>query len=249
MAKDLFSNQSQNYARYRPTYPSELFDYLLQWVPARDRAWDCATGNGQAAQVLATHFKEVDATDLSSAQLSNAIRKENIHYRESTAEHTPFADSSFDLITVATAYHWFNWKEFRTEVMRVAKPGAVIAVWAYSTLYSNDEALNRLILHFYNDIIKAYWDPERGHVEDKYAKVEFDYEPLPSKDFETRVEWTRGELVGYLESWSAVQHYIEANGSSPLDQIQDELQECWPDGDERKRFVFPVFTRIGKIVK
>jgi hypothetical protein len=32
MAKDLFSKQSDLYARYRPTYPRELYDYILSFV-------------------------------------------------------------------------------------------------------------------------------------------------------------------------------------------------------------------------
>jgi hypothetical protein len=48
MAKDLFSKQSDLYARYRPTYPKELYDYILSFVKEKNTVWDCATGNGQA---------------------------------------------------------------------------------------------------------------------------------------------------------------------------------------------------------
>src|SRR5689334_5830547 len=101
MSKDLFSAQSDAYAKYRPSYPKELFDHILSFVEHRDRAWDCATGNGQAATILADHFKSVDATDISDAQLSKAVQRKNIEYRVASAEQTPFEDDSFDLITVA----------------------------------------------------------------------------------------------------------------------------------------------------
>ena len=77
MAKDLFSKQSDLYAKYRPTYPKELYDYIVSFVKEKDVAWDCATGNGQAAGVLANYFKKVIATDISAAQIERAIRKEN----------------------------------------------------------------------------------------------------------------------------------------------------------------------------
>lgn len=48
MSKDLFSNQAEGYAKYRPVYPKELFDHILQYVIEKNTAWDCATGNGQA---------------------------------------------------------------------------------------------------------------------------------------------------------------------------------------------------------
>ncbi|MEJ7736548.1 MAG: hypothetical protein WKF97_03900 [Chitinophagaceae bacterium] len=49
MAKDLFSQQSSLYVKYRPVYPSTLYSFILDHVINRNCAWDCATGNGQAA--------------------------------------------------------------------------------------------------------------------------------------------------------------------------------------------------------
>ncbi len=57
MAKDLFSDQADLYAKYRPTAPEELYDHIFSFVTKKDTAWDCATGNGQAAIVLADHFE------------------------------------------------------------------------------------------------------------------------------------------------------------------------------------------------
>lgn len=248
MPKDLFSNQSDAYVKYRPTYPPELYDYVLSFVNEKDCAWDCATGNGQAAQVLADRFKTVEATDLSEAQLKNAVQKENIHYQVSTAEQTPFGDNTFDLITVATGYHWFNWKEFYNEATRVGKMKAVVAVWAYHIFYCTDEPINAVIQHFYYDIIKTYWDKERKYVEDRYATVDFDFSPLPPKDFDIVLQWHMNDLLGYLSSWSAVQNYIKQEGSSPLPPIEEELKKVWP-ADGSQEFHFPVFLKIGRVTK
>src|SRR5215217_2960208 len=105
MAKDLFSDQSEFYSRFRPTYPQDLFEYILAFADEKKLAWDCATGNGQAATVLADYFEKVEASDLSQSQLDQAVPKKNISYHLCPAEHTPFPDSCFDLITVAQAYH------------------------------------------------------------------------------------------------------------------------------------------------
>ena len=75
MAKDLFSGHSKSYAKYRPGYPKELFEYILQFVERKEKVWDCATGNGQAAVVLADYFEKVEATDISEAQIKNAVVK------------------------------------------------------------------------------------------------------------------------------------------------------------------------------
>lgn len=249
--KDLFSQQSQDYALHRPTYPQALFDHILSFVHDKDQAWDCATGNGQAAAVLAEYFKKVQASDISEAQISHAKRKSNIEYHLCPAEQTPFADNSFDLITVATAYHWLDWKRFRQEATRVGKNGAVIAIWGYHLITATgegSEAINQLIVRFYRDIVGSYWDPERRYIDDRYATVEFDYEPLPSPSFPLDLAWTREQFTGYLRSWSAVQHYIDRNGSSPIALIEGELDRTWPAG-ERRNVRFPVFLRMGRISK
>ena len=248
MAKDLFSSQAEDYAKYRPTYPKELYDHVLQFVKERGCAWDCATGNGQAASVLADYFKTVEATDISEAQLENAVRKEAVRYQISSAEKTPFADNSFDLVTVATAYHWFDWAAFRKEATRVGKKDCVVAVWAYNIVVCLDATIDALIRDYYFNTMYGYWDKERRHVEASYSTVAFDFAPLPTKDFEIVRTWTKEDLVGYLSTWSAFQNYLKQNGTSPLPAFEKRLAGVWPDNTE-KEFRFPLFLRIGRIVK
>lgn len=248
MAKDLFSDQSQAYARYRPTYPSELFEYILQFVDDRKLAWDCATGNGQAAVMLSGYFEQVKASDISEAQLNNAEQRDNIEYSLCPAEQTFFPGNSFDLITIAQAYHWINWSRFREEAIRVGKNNSVIAVWGYGNFSTGDPDVNRLIHRFYYDIIYEYWDEERRHVENHYASVAFDFDLLPSKNFSIELNWTREQFTGYLESWSAVRNYMKARQSSPIDLIREELDYIW-NNEETQPVSFPVFLKIGRIVK
>ncbi|HEU4472593.1 MAG TPA: methyltransferase domain-containing protein [Flavisolibacter sp.] len=246
--KDLFSNQSGIYAMYRPGYPPELYDYILQFVNDRLHAWDCATGNGQCAAVLAGHFEKVSASDISAAQLTNAVQKPNISYLLCPAEQTPFPDNSFDLITIATAYHWFDAKAFFKEANRVGKPGAVVAAWAYQLLCSDDEQINKIILRFYQDIVGPYWDPERKHIDESYANIDFAFEALPSSHFTLRQCWTRDHFKGFLQTWSAFQHYLRQNGTSPLLQVEAEIDAAWKDG-ETKIIEFPLFLKIGRVSK
>ncbi len=135
--KDLFSSHSEDYSRYRPTYPAELYNFLRKLCQTRDRALDCGTGNGQVAGELANFFQEVYATDVSINQLSQAVQKPNIHYTKQSAEHMVFPNDHFDLVTVGQAVHWFNFERFYSEAKRVLKKDAVIAIFGYSLFRSN----------------------------------------------------------------------------------------------------------------
>jgi SAM-dependent methyltransferase len=246
MPKDLFSQQASLYAKYRPVYPAELYDYLLSFVTEKNTAWDCATGSGQAAAVLATHFQKVYATDISEKQLQQAILRDNIVYSVTAAEKTTFEENQFDCITVAQAYHWFDFTAFHTEVKRVAKPAAIIAVWGYGLVSCEVEKLNTFIGTFYRDTVGSYWDKERTWVDGHYATIPFPYEELPSAGFTIAVSWTKDDLAGYLNTWSSVQHYMKANGRNPVTAFCENLAGIWPDNNERM-FYFPVFLRIGKV--
>jgi len=248
MAKDLFSKQSDLYARYRPTYPKELYDHILSFVKEKNIAWDCATGNGQAAVVLADHFKKVIATDISAAQIEKATLKDNIEYLVCPAELTPFEENTFDLVTVAQAYNWIKWGEFKNEVTRVCKPGAVIAIWTYNRNKIGDKNIDDAVYSFYENVTKTYWDYERKYVEELYETVEFDYELLPVKQFETTLNWQREDMIGYISSWSAIQKYIKVNGHSPIPIIEEEINKLWPEG-EVKKVSFPIYLKLGRVVK
>lgn len=248
MSKDIFSVQAEKYSKFRPVYPKELFDYILQFVDEKNIVWDCATGNGQAAFALADHFKKIFATDISEKQLVYAKQHENIVYKILPAEQTDFADNTFDLITVAQAYHWIKFNAFEKEAKRVAKNNAVIAVWCYNLLLTNDAKINELIKKFYFEITGPYWDAERKYVDENYNSVPFNFEALPTKDFSINIEWRKNDLIGYFNSWSSVQHYINANKKNPVDKIIEELNFLWKDEDV-KAVTFPLFLRIGKIIK
>lgn len=249
MAKDLFSEQSKTYSKYRPGYPPEMFEYILEHVNRKQHAWDCATGNGQAAVELAKYFETVDATDISQGQLAFAPKKENIIYQVCPAEQTPFENNRFDLITVAQAYHWLDPEAFEKEARRVGRNNCVVAVWGYNLFHCPDPEIDRIIRHFYLDITGPYWDSARKHIDEAYRNIQFNFSPLPSSSFSMPVHWTKDQLIGFFESWSAVQTYFNKNKSSPIELIREDLDQAWQDPETKKQFVFPLFLRLGRIVK
>ncbi len=78
--KSRFAKQSDLYVRYRPDYPEEMYQFIFSHLDAKNVAWDCGTGPGQVASVLAEHFDEVYASDISQEQMDLAPKKSNIKY-------------------------------------------------------------------------------------------------------------------------------------------------------------------------
>jgi ubiquinone/menaquinone biosynthesis C-methylase UbiE len=117
--KDHFSKQAPGYAKFRPRYPQKLFDYLGRIAPSRQLAWDCGTGNGQAAVGLASVFDHVIATDASENQIANAQSHKIVEYCVAPAEHSCIGSETVDLIMVAQALHWFELDRCYAEVRRV----------------------------------------------------------------------------------------------------------------------------------
>jgi len=244
MSKDLFSGHSKQYAAFRPSYPTALYDFLIKHVPSNKTAWDCACGNGQVAKDLSGRFGIVYATDHSANQLSNALRKDNIIYSVSPAEKTAFTDRQFDLITVGQALHWFNIPEFFAEARRVSKPGGIVAVWGYSLL-SVDAQIDPVLTHFYTEVIGPYWDKERKLVDDRYSTVQFPFEKIDVPPFEFSFNWTLDELSGYLSTWSAVQKYISQQKSDPVKPLTSQISPFWKT--DRKKVSFPLFVLMGRV--
>ena len=84
--KDHFSQQAADYAKFRPQYPRELFEFVAANSPDDELAFDCATGNGQAALGLSEFFRQVVAPDASAKQIESAQPDDRVQYRVATAE-------------------------------------------------------------------------------------------------------------------------------------------------------------------
>lgn len=243
--KDHFSLQAEDYSVYRPEYPAELYAWLGSLCPEQSLAWDCATGNGQAAVALTNHFSYVIGTDASESQIYRAMIYPRVEYEVALAHQSPLADHSADLITVAQALHWFDFAAFFDEVKRVAKANGVLAVWCYE-LHHISPPVDAVIQRYYQDIVGDCWPPERRHIEQAYSQIDFPFEPIKAPGCTMSKQWTFKHLVGYLGTWSATQQYIQRHGEDPRSLILEDLQTAW-GGDDTKTVTWPVTVKSFRI--
>lgn len=214
-------------------------------LPEKKLAWDCGTGNGQAAVELANLFDRVIATDASEKQITNAEPHANAEYRIAPAEESGIDSNTIDLITVAQALHWFDLERFYAEVRRVLRPRGVLAVWTYTFLHI-DPAIDVVIDHYYSEVIGPFWPPERALVEN-FSKLPFPFPEIATPTFEMAVEWDLAQLLGYLRTWSATQRFVAANKRDPLEIIFHDLHSEWGEAEQLRRVVWPLILRLGSL--
>ncbi len=242
--KDHFSAQSKSYSKYRPEYPDELYEFLASQCNEHTLAWDCATGNGQAARGLSQYFHQVYASDASSAQISNARGSDNIEFVVADAASVDLPDNSADLITVAQALHWFDLDVFYNEVRRVLKPNGILAVWSYQGMEIDPE-VDPLILHYYNDVVGDYWPPERIYIEDRYSTLNFPFKKLKVPSFKMEVNWSLDHVIGYIESWSSTTRYINDRSENPVTHLREKIGNIWGDS-KFKKGAWPISLIMGR---
>lgn len=242
-----YSPYARQYAQSRPTYPAELFSYLASLVERRDLAWDCATGNGQAARALTNHFKRVIATDISAEQIKHAVPHRQIEYRVAEAERSGLEDISVDLVTVASAIHWFDLERFYEEVRRVVRPGGVLAAWSYHVGYV-ERPFDQVFLRFYQDVLYDYFSPGARLVDDRYASIILPGQPIDAGPFYVSAQWNLDQMLAFIQSWSGTQQYIKERGEDPAKLIAEELEQVWGAREKVHTIRWPLSIRISRIL-
>lgn len=243
--RDHFSGHAAVYARFRPSYPDALFDWLAEVAPARAWVLDVATGNGQAALAHAERFARVHATDASAEQIAAATPHPRVHYETRPAHDSGLPVASVDLVTVAQALHWFDPEPFHAEVARVLVPGGIVAAWCYE-LFAIDPAFDAVMLELYHDVLGADWPPERRHIESGYATLPWPWPQVPHPDFTMTARWGVEQALGYLRTWSATQRYAQREGVDPVSAMEGRLRRAWGDVGERQ-VTWPLKLKVSRV--
>jgi SAM-dependent methyltransferase len=241
-----YSPFAGQYAQSRPGYPPELFAYLASLVDRRRLAWDCATGNGQAALGLVKFFDRVIATDISAEQIRHAVSHPKIDYRVAGSERSGLDDRSVDLITVASAMHWFDLDRFYAEVKRVTRPGGILAAWTYHVGYV-DPPFDRVLGRFYREVVSPYFASGARLVDDRYKAITLPGEPIDAMEFHMSAVWNLDQMLAFVRSWSGTQEYIKKRGEDPIALMASELDSIWGDRKRIHTLRWPLYLRISKL--
>lgn len=170
------SQQGANYAEARRNYHPNLYEtiknYHLSTGGRLDSLLDVGCGPGQAARSLAPHFDRAVGIDPSEGMIATALALENtgsklgpIRFVVSSAEalgrdvDPPIPEASVDLLTAATAAHWFNMPAFWERAALAVKPGGTVALWSAGPITIISPTPNPAAIQAAVDDFEASLDP------------------------------------------------------------------------------------------
>lgn len=127
-----FGHAAEEFQRYRPDYPPELFEHILSWIPkdSRNRAMDLGAGTGKSARWLVANFHEVIAVEPDAgmaAKLAEEVPEARV--RNCTAEECRQAESSVDIVTIGNALHWMDSARVFENAQRWLHADGILAVY------------------------------------------------------------------------------------------------------------------------
>ncbi|KAF5639281.1 trans-aconitate 3-methyltransferase [Fusarium sp. NRRL 52700] len=191
------TDQASDYAAGRLGYTDALIDFILKYHRSTNGEAGCVLdvgcGPGTATQKLAPHFDIAYGVDPGASMIATAIELggrtrtgDAIVYKLSTAEDidkiNDIPHSSVDMITAATAAHWFDMPKFWAAAAKVLKPGGTVAIW---TVFRQPGSFNgntelQSIFNDFLDTLSPYWRAGTHLTQSGYIDL-----PMPWDDPDT----------------------------------------------------------------
>ena len=241
------SNVAANYAKYRPEYPKEVSEKVMQFY--RDQQSDhkpelmadIGCGSGQSTFIFQPYFQQLIGVDVSPEQLKQAKlrnRFDNVQFVEGSGENIPLKDNSVDLLVVAAAVHWFDLTKFYKEAKRVLKPSGCLALIGYpmptiQLISDPNEDLTlkatALLLDFYlacadNDAaLRKSYELGLDHYNSLFQSLPF-ANKLRHDDIHIRYPASVSYICGWMKSAATYPAYME-NRINKMRENHEEINE------------------------
>jgi ubiquinone/menaquinone biosynthesis C-methylase UbiE len=131
-----FSDRVADYIRYRPHYPAQIIDVLVQETGLKTAhvIADIGAGTGISSLPFIKNGNPVFAVEPNNEMREAAADYFRHHATftpiNATAEFTGLEANSVDYIFCGQAFHWFDKQKTKTEFHRILKPdGHIVLAW------------------------------------------------------------------------------------------------------------------------
>lgn len=198
-----FTDRAVPYARYRPGYPDELFEWLRAGgLPAHPDAADLGAGTGISCEYLLRHGCTVTAVEPNEGMRAAAVAW--LHSRPgfravgAQAERTGLRSASFDLASAFQSAHWFELQPALAEMRRLLRPGGwILMAWNLRAATRTDIGADLEALLLSKAVDYSHYEDRRLATLDALAS--FDSKVIPHQQ---ALDWLA--FSGLVQSWSYV---------------------------------------------
>lgn len=222
-----YQTVAQRYARYRPYFHPRVIAKIGEWLgvdaPQLD-VLDVASGTGQSSTALEPIAKRIVGVEISRGMLDECPPAAAIEYVQGQAERLPFVNDTFDLVTVALAFHWFDQARFLSEVRRTLRPRGWLVL--YNNGFTGAMRENPDYQDWMREVYSTRFPVPPRHSEPltPAAADAFDLEFVHQERFTNDVTLTPPALAHYLTTQSNVVAAVE-QGVERLEEVYRWLLE------------------------
>lgn len=241
---DRFSSRVENYAKFRPGYPTGILDVLKSdcGLTKESVIADVGSGTGLLSQVFLNNGNVVFGIEPNQLMRAKAhdLLKGYANFRSvaATAENTTLPEGSVAFITAGQAFHWFDQEAAKREFIRILKPkGWVVLIWNARRL---DETA---FLRDYEGLLLRYspdYPVVRHENIDEGIAGFFAPEPMKLVSLENAQRFDFEALKGRLCSSS----YAPEPGNPNFEPMLKDLQDIFNAYNENGVVNFDYDTRV-----
>lgn len=219
---------AERYAKGRPDFHANTIRHIRDYLQLNEplkQALDIACGTGLSTKALLEIATQVYGTDISEEMLKRAPMPEKIQYHLAPAEKQPFADGSFELITVSSGVHWFNIEAFLWETHRLLKQDGWLVIYENHFIAEMDG--QPAFPNWFKEVyLQTFPSPPRNNSFDwsDTNLGQYHFRMANEEIFTNPVQLTKEQLILYFTTQSNIIAAVES-GKTSYEAVEDWLSE------------------------